>query len=284
MDFPRIDRPQGRDRPAGRLRSAMLAVALIGVVAVLSACTEDRRDAIRDGVGTVTITLPTRDEGTGGSPETTATLAEEPTSTTEAPTTEVPTTEAPPPETVAPETTAPATDADSDDDLAQSGLLVLALVAAAALLIFLLGRRSSRSGASAPASDGRPPWHDRARSLYADARWLLDNTDRPFVATRSAAATGNAQAMSADLEVRRRLDSLLTALYETEADAPSGSIRRTLRELGASVRALDGATDAVALAPPSETGVPSPEWSAWTEARRRLETALDRLAEELRST
>jgi hypothetical protein len=263
----------------------MLAVVLIGVVTGLSACTEDRRDAIRDGVGTVTITLPTRGDGTGGSPETTATLAQEPLPTTEAPTTEAPTTEAPPPETVAPETTTPATDADPDEVGDRSGLLVLALIAAAAMLIFLLGRRSSRSAVpdpAAPASD-RPPWQDRARALYADARWLLDNTDRPFVATRSAAATGGAQAISADLEVRRRLDSLLTALYEAEADAPSGSIRQTLRELGASARALDGATQAAASAPPVETGVPSPEWGTWVEARRRLETALDRLADELRT-
>ena len=100
---------------------------------------------------------------------------------------------------------------------------------------------------------------------------------------RSAAATGDAQAMSADLEVRRRLESLLTALYEAEADAPSGSMRQVLRELGASARALDGVTNAVASAPPSEPGVPSPEWGAWVEARRRLETALDRLADELRT-
>jgi hypothetical protein len=286
MDFPRIDRPQRCDRPAGRLESAMLAVVLIGVVTGLSACTEDRRDAIRDGVGTVTITLPTRGDGTGGSPETTATLAQEPLPTTEAPTTEAPTTEAPPPETVAPETTTPATDADPDEVGDRSGLLVLALIAAAAMLIFLLGRRSSRSAVpdpAAPASD-RPPWQDRARALYADARWLLDNTDRPYIETRTTAATGDAQAMSAVHEVRRRLDWLLNELYEAEADAPTASTRQTLRELGAAVRALDDAAESVALAPSAEAGLPSPEWGVWAEARRRLERVLDRLADELRTT
>ncbi|MEB3214540.1 MAG: hypothetical protein VKL39_24540, partial [Leptolyngbyaceae bacterium] len=234
MNVSLIEGPQRRDRSVGRLGSALLAVAVIGVVAALSGCTEDGRDAIRDGVGTVTITLPARDDGAAGSPETTATTAQEPSPTTEAspPETAPPPTVAPE-TTSAPETTVPATDPDSDDGLAQSGLLVVALIAAAAVLIFLIGRRSSRSAASVPPvppHDGRPPWQDRARALYADARWLLDNTDRTFVAMRSAAATGDAQAMSADLEVRRRLDSLLTALYEAEADAPSGSMRQVLRE------------------------------------------------------
>ena len=277
MNIPRPNRAQRRSRPTGRLRSAILVVSFMGLAAGLSACTEERRDAIRGGVGTVTITQPAGNDGTAGSPEPSTTVAEEPSPTTEAPT----------PETIAPETTAPATGADQDDAGGSSTLMLLALIATATLIIFLLGRRSSRSRALVPApstADGTLTWHDRVRSVYTGARWLLDNTDRPYIETRTTAATGDAQAMSAVHEVRRRLDWLLNELYEAEADAPTASTRQTLRELGAAARALDNAAESVALAPSVGAGLPSPEWGVWAEARRRLETVLDRLADELRTT
>jgi len=273
-----------------RKRSArimLLVAAVVGVAAILSACTDEGLDDIGDALGSVTITLPPGSGGDTQVPEATTTVVEEPNPTTTvaeeaAPTTTVVQT----PTTTSPTSTT--TDAGQDDAAGtSSGLLLLALVALGALVVFLLGRRSSHPSppvAAAPVLGAVPTLRDRARSVYSEARWLLDNTDGSLIRTRQAVAAGDSQAAAADREVRRRLEAFMTDVYAAEAEAPSGSMRQALREVGAAVRDVDTTADSLTAAVPAADGSASPESVAWTTARGRLESALDRLADELRTT
>ena len=243
---------------------------------VASACSPEDRDAIRENLGTVTITQP------GGGDD----GAESPTPTSAPPDTAT-TVEAPPPTEEAPIATTAVGSDEGDGIETSSALLLLVAVLIGALIIFLIGRRSSRPTASVPVASAAPgtvqTWQDRSRSVYTEGRWILDNTDRRTVELRAAALAGDPRAVEADREMRRRLEAFMTDIYAIEAEAPTASVRRALRDLGDGARTIDSAVDSLAAAAPSDSGA-SPEAVAWSEDRRKFEASLDRLADELRAS
>ena len=265
------------DRQASPTIRALASIALLlSLTVVVSACSQEDRDAIRENLGTATITQP------GGGDE----GAESPTPTTAPPDTTT-TVEAPPPTEEAPTATTAVGSDEGDGIETSSALLLLAAVVIGALIIFLIGRRSSRPTVSTPvapvAPGAAPTWQDRSRSVYTEGRWILDNTDQRTVALRAAALAGDPRAVEADREMRRRLDAFMTDVYAVEAVAPTASVRRALRDLGDGARSLDSAVDSMAAAANTASGS-SPETAAWSEDRRRFEASLDRLADELRSS
>ena len=187
-------------------------------------------------------------------------------------------TEEPPPESTPDGTPQDPGDSEPEDSgVDTSGAVLIVVVVGAIALVFLAGRGSRgnssvavttvpQAAPQAPTTDSRAA---RLRRSYADARGVLDTLDEREVARRRSGAD--------PAETHRTVQAVFSDLASLEAEAPTALERSTLREAADAVSALNKAADDAASA-----SVDSGD-SALEPARERLERALDRLADQIRT-
>ena len=215
-------------RRRSRTRWALLAVAA-AVVVTVAACSGE---GTRPTVSTV--------------PDQTTTPAE---TTTPPETTEAPETTAPPETTEAPETTAPPETTEPEGEGGGNGALVLivALAGLAILVLVVLGARSSRRKDVA-ISAAAPSWKERARTAYANSRWVYDTLTEDLAIWRGNTRVdgitdpGSANATAWE-QLPARMDAALAELYALESAAPDARTAQVARRVVDTLKGVRTAID-----------------------------------------
>lgn len=241
-----------------RARALALGILLTGVVG-LAGCSEETRDAVRDAVEEAqgsegADAAPTGSEAGPTEPAAPVDTAEaaEPAAPVDTAEPTVPAVSTAPVEAESPPPVPdePADQGVDEAEIASAVALGVVLLLVVLLVVIILARRRAarpHEGSTAAVVSGHPYWQARARTAYADVRWLQDRLDVTVAAWRGLELAAPQETDPDDPRERdwrgieRRLPGTLDELYDLEAHAPGPAERQAVEQVTRSLQHLDDA-------------------------------------------